>query len=111
MKTATKGAAPRPNPVSADDAALIVKIAQRYAKIAADLGRTDPDTMAEAVFVLERCHTNCQPLQLQRMVDWQRDFDIVHDVAGLMRHLNYAKGKFILSDCFLPRFADLKAGR
>lgn len=31
------------------------------------------------------------------------DFDLVHDIAGIQRHLN--RDTRLLEDCFLPRFA------
>lgn len=51
-------------------------------------------------------HLNACPLQLNELLD-ARDTDFVHDIAGIERHLN--RQTFALEDCFLPRFADLRA--
>lgn len=45
---------------------------------------------------------NSNPLRLQDMVSGP-DFDFVHDVFGIRRHLNRETGE--LGDCFSPRFS------
>jgi hypothetical protein len=47
-------------------------------------------------------HANGCRLDLQRMHDAD-DFNFMHDVGGIARHLNRTTGQ--LENCFLPRFA------
>lgn len=51
---------------------------------------------------LEACHTHGCRLDLDRMAE-ARDYDPIHDVAGIARHLDRETGE--LRDCFVPRFA------
>lgn len=55
------------------------------------------------VEAVENVHQYICPLDLDRMLEWPRAFDIVHDVAGISRHLNWDDMK--LGDHFVPRFA------
>ncbi len=62
-----------------------------------------------AAMALEACHREACPLRLEEMLEISRDDDspyfssVVHDIGGIMRHLNPNTRK--LEDCFLPRFA------
>jgi predicted transcriptional regulator len=47
-------------------------------------------------------HLNSCPLQLAALLQ-APNFDFVHDVTGIRRHLNRQTGE--LQDCFLPRYA------
>ena len=51
---------------------------------------------------LTACHLNGTPLNLHRLRGFP-DFDFVHDIAGISRHLDRDTGK--LGDCFAPRCA------
>lgn len=51
---------------------------------------------------LSACHANGCPLDLEKLENAQ-DFDFVHDVAGIARHMDRTTGQ--LTDCFVPRFA------
>ncbi len=51
---------------------------------------------------LTACHNHGCPLDLQKLLK-APDFDFMHDVLGIGRHLNRETGQ--LEDCFLPRCA------
>ena len=51
---------------------------------------------------LTACHCNGCPLNLDALAT-ARDGDFVHDVAGIMRHINRETGE--LGECFVPRHA------
>lgn len=53
------------------------------------------------VMDVDACHRSC-PLKLAELLAAD-DFNFMHDVIGIMKHLNRMTGK--LEDCFLPRFA------
>ena len=48
-------------------------------------------------------HANGCPLRLRDLLDAD-DFNFMHDICGIERHINRFTGK--LERCFLPRFAD-----
>lgn len=48
------------------------------------------------------CHANGSPLQLERLLE-APDFDFVHDMFGIRRHINRRTAK--LENCFVPRYA------
>ncbi|MHB1297319.1 MAG: DUF6874 family protein [Gemmatimonadaceae bacterium] len=56
----------------------------------------------EVAMDLTCVHANACPLELQGMLDG-REFDLMHDVAGIRRHLNRRTGR--LEGHFLPRYA------
>lgn len=49
-------------------------------------------------------HMNGCPLRLRELLEAD-DLNFAHDVAGIARHIDRTTGK--LTNCFLPRFADL----
>ncbi len=49
---------------------------------------------------IEACHAS-NPLDLEGLAKAD-DFNFIHDVFGIRRHLNRSTGK--LEDCFSPRF-------
>lgn len=54
------------------------------------------------------CHANGCPLDLDRLLEEADDFNLIHDVAGIARHLDRDDASPTagqLLDCFLPRFA------
>jgi hypothetical protein len=55
---------------------------------------------------LTACHANGCPLKLEKMLSWERDFDLAHDVWGINRHIDRKTGE--MPDCFLPRFAEIE---
>jgi hypothetical protein len=64
------------------------------------------DVKAKPEFIsmeLMLVHDEIVPLRLQEMLDGS-DFDFMHDVAGIHRHLKIGKPSKLV-DCFLPRFA------
>lgn len=83
---------------------LMVRICERFEAVVAKLGTaTEQPRRIDLLMDLEACHSNGCPLDLSRMAASQRDFDLVHDVAGIHRHLDRATGK--LGELFRPRFA------
>lgn len=48
------------------------------------------------------CHLNGCPLRLRELLAGS-DFEFIHDVAGIARHIDRTTGQ--LTGCFLPRFA------
>lgn len=52
---------------------------------------------------LEACHCNGCPLDLISLHEVATDFDFLHDVGGIRRHLNRETGQ--LQDHFRPRYA------
>lgn len=80
---------------------LIRQIAQRAATIYESVGKTAPwQYIASELTIV---HEAVVPLRLNEMADG-RDLDVIHDVAGIHRHLEiYPKPH--LGSCFLPRFA------
>ena len=47
-------------------------------------------------------HANGCPMDWSRLLD-AKDFDFIHDVGGIVRHINRRSGK--LGGCFFPRCA------
>lgn len=80
-----------------EETEIIRKILDR----AEALGIQDNDLMSLHMDI-EATHCNGCPLKLAELLE-APDFDFVHDVAGIRRHLNRETGE--LEDCFLPRFA------
>ena len=54
---------------------------------------------------LMECHTKACPLKLEALAKAD-DFNLMHDVSGIFRHMDSKAGK--LTDCFLPRYADVR---
>lgn len=80
------------------DALLIHQIAMRAAMLYQDakirMATLDIDMDVTAV------HANGCPLNLEKLFAFP-DFDFMHDITGINRHLDRNTGK--LMDCFLPR--------
>lgn len=49
-------------------------------------------------------HRDIIKLRLDDMLTGS-DFDLIHDVAGIHRHLEHGKQRAHLTECFLPRYA------
>jgi hypothetical protein len=83
--------------VSREDMDLIGRIVTRATKVY-------PEVFADRMALsmdLTACHANGCPLHLKAFADGD-DFDFVHDVAGITRHMDRTTGR--LGGCFLPRF-------
>lgn len=74
-------------------------IMRRYIEFDLRLGEGD------IMICLEACHCNGCPLRLSDM-EQASEFDLIHDVAGICDHIDFATGK--LEGCFLPRCADME---
>ena len=83
-----------------EEHSLILKIAKRASEICAKHGVAFDilDTQMD----LAATHANGCPLDLARLLEAD-DFNLMHDVGGIYRHLNRDTGK--LENHFLPRFA------
>lgn len=84
--------------VTPEDRRLITAIVMR----AESLGITDKRNRLDHRMDLTACHANGNPLDLQRMLDWPREFDLAHDIHGINRHIDQNTGR--MRNCFLPRF-------
>lgn len=78
---------------------LISEIADRAEKLGMIAGGYTRQT---CVMDLCACHANGCPLDLRSLAKGP-EFDFVHDIAGIARHIDRNTGK--LKDHFLPRFA------
>lgn len=76
--------------------ALVGKIIDRAEALGFDQSR--PRTVMDLI----ACHANGCPLDLAALAD-APDSDLMHDVAGIARHIDRTTGA--LGDCFWPRFA------
>jgi hypothetical protein len=77
-----------------EEIGLIVKIVKRAKKICPDINVVDTQMDLTAT------HKNGCPLNFKKMLKAD-DFNLMHDIHGIGRHLNRTTGK--LMDCFLPR--------
>lgn len=75
---------------------LIGRIADRF------LAQFKSTRRLDVLMDITACHCNGCPLDLEKLV-CADDFSFVHDVLGIMRHLNRGSGQ--LNQHFLPRFA------
>ena len=80
---------------SVEDASLIDKIVDRVAEVS-KCGISASDTTMDLL-----CVHNSYPLDLKGLLE-SRDFDLLHDVFGIAKHLNRETGE--LMNCFLPRY-------
>lgn len=85
---------------SKEDAEIITKIMQRAAEMLESTGRR-VDRLSLHMDITAT-HLNGTPLRLAELLD-APGFDFMHDVSGIMRHIDRTTGK--LTGCFLPRFA------
>ena len=84
------------------EALLISQIAKRAMEIAEATGLlwTKGQTKTDIRMDITAVHANGCPLRLDDLLA-AKEFDFVHDVAGIRRHLNRDTGQ--LGNCFLPR--------
>ena len=79
------------------DIIVISDIAKRYQKL------TECDrSLLNLEMDIELAHSS-QPLNLDGLLN-ASDADLMHDVSGIVTHLNRATGK--LEDCFVPRYTE-----
>jgi len=83
-----------------DERKLIQIIVLRYAELVGSERSVD---VLSTLMDLEACHCNGCPLDLVALAEALRDEDVIHDVAGITRHLNRDTGK--LEGFFRPRYA------
>lgn len=89
-------------PKHSDEVNLTV-IAARYVRVVKKNGGPRSLGTLDVLGALRAYHENVRALDLDRMAVWDRDLDIVHDVAGILRCNNPAER--IHRDTFTPRFA------
>ncbi len=82
--------------VSKKDNELIRKIIDRACKLLPTFKRDKISITMDVV----ACHANGNPLDLQKLLEFP-DFDFMHDIVGINRHLNRKTGK--LMSGFSPR--------
>lgn len=80
--------------------ALISAIVKRGMKKAEEAGRRDIKAM-DLSMDITACHANGCPLRLRELLNAD-DFNFVHDVFGINRHIDRDTGQMM--NCFLPRF-------
>lgn len=85
--------------VSKSEHRTIVEIADRATTLARQHGIEYPTT--EAMMDVTAAHANGCPLKLADLLAAEQ-FDFVHDVFGIRRHINRTTGQ--LEDCFVPRY-------
>lgn len=89
---------------SRDELQLILHIVRRYESLLTEaLPESDLPPRVPMMMDLEVCHCNGCPLDLAGLLQAPRDFDFMHDVAGIFRHLNRSTGE--LEGLFQPRYA------
>jgi hypothetical protein len=49
------------------------------------------------------CHTNGNPLRLEELMNAKSDYEFMHDVLGIRKHIDRTTGK--LDGIFTPRFS------
>ncbi|MDE7547230.1 hypothetical protein PY793_04420 [Acetobacter fabarum] len=83
---------------------IIGRISSRVASLYRDRGDITPRRvmLLEITMDLDAAHSNGCPMDFARL-DNADDFNLMHDVAGIARHLDRRTGK--LTDMFRPRFA------
>lgn len=84
-----------------EEQAVVTSIAQRAISIAALNGVRGVKPIDFEMDIIAT-HANGCPLDLDRL-SAADEFNFVHDVFGIRRHLNRETGK--LENCFLPRHA------
>ncbi|MFH7812164.1 MULTISPECIES: hypothetical protein [Acetobacter] len=83
---------------------IIMRISSRAASLYRDRGDITPRRvmLLEITMDLDAVHSNGCPMDFARL-DNADDFNLLHDVAGIARHLDRRTGQ--LTDMFRPRFA------
>lgn len=86
------------------DMTVIRKIAERAGRLMQDLEgiRDNAKSRIDTEMDLSATHASGCPIRLDDLLAAD-DFNFLHDVLGIRRHLNRKTGR--LGDCFMPRFA------
>lgn len=82
---------------TAEEAEIIEKIAERACE------KFDITDKVSLISNVTATHCNGNRLRLQEFLD-SDDLDFVHDIGGIMGHIDQNTGK--LTDCFLPLFSE-----
>lgn len=94
---------------SKEESRLAAAIANRAVAVLRRHGERIPrgmsiDTQMDIIAV----HLNDCSLRLPELAKSSDDFNLLHDVLGIRKHLDRATGK--LGDCFVPRYAAPHSG-
>lgn len=89
--------------VTKRESQLIRKIMRRFRMVMEDSGEIFP--WIEYEMSLTACHANGTPIKLVEL-SLASDFDVMHDVCGIHRHIDKATGE--IRDCFVPRFVNME---
>jgi hypothetical protein len=81
---------------------LIVLICKRFEALCS-AANVEPPKRSDTLMDLDACHSNGCALNLNALAHEASDFDVLHDVGGIARHLDRETGK--LGGCFSPRYA------
>lgn len=85
------------------DRELIKKITRRAMDMLESMGdKTSAELEQDFRMDLTAVHLNDTPIDLGKLLGAD-DFNFVHDIMGIRKHLNRTTGK--LENCFLPRCA------
>jgi hypothetical protein len=76
-----------------EDFEVITKIALNYIRILSEAGLRAPP-LVDVVMDIELAHCNGCPLHLRGMLDG-RTFDLVHDVSGIIKHMDHGTGRLV----------------
>jgi hypothetical protein len=88
--------------ISGEDHATVLKIAERARALFRKHKVKPVPALHFIVMDLTATHSNGCPLRLAELLE-ATDANLLHDVAGIRRHLNRDTGQ--LGGCFLPRYS------
>jgi len=88
--------------ITRSDRELMERVCDRAEGILAKIPNSAPVKRRDMMMDLTAVHANGNPLDFQRMLDAD-DFNLSHDVFGIMRHIDRTTGK--LMNFFSPRFS------
>ncbi len=87
--------------LTAGDTKLVGKIVNRAVKLYKE--HKVQCTKLDIHMDIAAVHLNDMPLDLDRLMNVFDDFNFMHDITGINKHLNRTTGK--LMHCFVPRCA------
>ena len=93
------------NKLEKQEIAIIQRIAKRADRMLREVGNNRG--VCNISMDISAGHLNI-PLKLEEL-EKAEDFDFMHDVCGIIRHLNRDSGE--IENCFLPRYAKPKRDR
>lgn len=90
--------------ITPEDREIVARIGRRVAELYVERGEEilSSDVVIGVLMDLTACHANGCPMDFARLENAD-DFNLLHDVAGIARHLDRSTGE--LTDMFRPRFA------